>query len=50
MTCLLAMTDKVLRESGVFNAQDSEAQMKQAAMFLSFVHRPGLPLYRVVAR
>jgi hypothetical protein len=47
MMSLMALTDKVLRESGLFSVQDSQAQAKQAEMFVCFLNRPGTPPYRV---
>ena len=47
MMSLMALTDKVLRESGLFSAQDSQAQAKQAEMFVCFLSRQGTPPYRV---
>lgn len=34
---LIALTDKVLRESGLFMAQDSQAQTSQAELFLVYL-------------
>lgn len=44
MTCLLALTDKVLRESGWFSARDLQAQAKQAEMFVGFLNRTAVPV------
>jgi hypothetical protein len=42
MTGLMAVTDKVLREAGMFRAQDARAQTRQAEMLTRFLDAPGL--------
>ena len=43
VTHLIAITDKVLRESGIFSVQDAQAQTKQAEIFNGFLDRPEPP-------
>jgi hypothetical protein len=43
VTHLIAITDKVLRESGIFSVQDAQAQAKQAEIFKGFLDHPEPP-------